>query len=1065
MFRKLGLSTNLLIFISVFMTGCFGLGKRDDAIDPFQATVKKFASTIDYGTTLSRSSGEVFLLRLTTLFPQAGASAYLTPVDFDPLNSTQLNHAMSSFERSMSPISQMALRNKATGLCNQFADPNLQTQGALFSTQAILAPGESLPQDPAQAIGLIVARNVWLDLYKSDAPEVATLASVYSSVKAATAGQGANASESQARQAVCMAAIGAPQFWIGNATAGDPLRRAALEIGRQIPTMSDIDAYISRELTLSDYVKRLQSTSGYERATHSWLREWLGLREPLPGNTLNNDVIRGNAIAATQTGGLSWLGPHEARIDPGVGGNYLTPGLDRCGDSLCYSNSAVRVQTPQAFDPRTVMIFWQHKNPVIAGALETVGAWVHNDPATITRYNQVSGLTPPNAADLTQIDTQLCTLPMADPDLAAINKMVNALWSVYSRDNLQISASMLKKDPANPLQLLVPYQLVDNTPNLTRFKDYYHWHNPTGWFKCDGKITLANGGKATVHLEDFTVPTLNTSGKFLYPSAALVGTPIQTFGPGDRIVHRYAPGGEQNGASEVRLWYSGTKVWINNAFDRYRDVCFYRPPLMDSGTTIPIMPGGYGEQWTAAFGIPSNGYGQPTDSLAHPSVLNVGMRCGAAVYSEIIKDDPAYREDLAFPRGYDLATQLINPNVTPVVGDLAVHTRIAGGSGTSAELAAVNSLNDDIRNEPMYLLDYILKQNLSYKELLTANFTVGREELELTYRNSAHYMAAYPPGFSPVNPSTPSSGITAGNAASGGPVSRVDFRVIQGRPDSNGSRPAVFDAPAGHQVQDLPIGLIRGTHGYFYAGIGMEWLSRGQNASLLDDLYRVGGNNPTWGPVSNANSVIYAPTMAGVLTMAAFRFPLGNGASVKLRTLADRYFVRLMCGQPDLSIFNPDSSQEALHSQYVPNDKSVNKAVNSHLSKEKGCFNCHINMDPLASALAVNFAKNVQIDENTAIQGEMGRTGRTFHWGAMKGTGAVLGQQVSGVREVARVVADSRQFAKCTVQNAFSSVFGRPPGFADTRFVTTETDKFMSHYNFNLLIQELVDSPNFTERD
>jgi hypothetical protein len=326
-------------------------------------------------------------------------------------------------------------------------------------------------------------------------------------------------------------------------------------------------------------------------------------------------------------------------------------------------------------------------------------------------------------------------------------------------------------------------------------------------------------------------------------------------------------------------------------------------------------------------------------------------------------------------------------------------------------------------------------------------------------------MATYPPGFAPVDPSTPMSWTSAGNPVTSGSVSRFDYRIIQGRTDSNGPRLPIFTAPSGHQVQDLPVGLIRSTHGYFYGGVGMEWLSRGQNTILLDDLYRVGGNTGPWSKITNANSAIYAPTMSGVLTMAAFRYPLGAGATVKMRTLSDRYFVRLMCGQPDLSTFSPDPGQEALHAKFVPNDKSVNQAVNAHLSKEKGCFSCHINMDPLAAALSASFEANVQIDENRASLGEMSPTGKTFHWGAVKGSGAVLGQPVSGVREVARVIADSRLFARCTVQNAFTSLYGRAPGFVEAQMINAETDKFMTHYNFNQMIRELIDTPNFKERD
>ena len=72
--------------------------------------------------------------------------------------------------------------------------------------------------------------------------------------------------------------------------------------------------------------------------------------------------------------------------------------------------------------------------------------------------------------------------------------------------------------------------------------------------------------------------------------------------------------------------------------------------------------------------------------------------------------------------------------------------------------------------------------------------------------------------------------------------------------------------------------------------------------------------------------------------MPAFVGPV----SPKMRTISARYFTRLMCGEANLYV--PDSSAASLHRQYVNQP--------SHLKSE--CIACHINIDPLASALSTN---------------------------------------------------------------------------------------------------------------
>ena len=432
------------LFVSQLLAvlpGC-GLLKNLNAINPNAPSVTaQFAAAIALGTNLQRSSGEATLLRLQTLFPGVDpttvnsmtGSAIFDPNAYNSLTATGLNLPIASMLRPIDPLGMMALRASVATLCQMYS-PTSNAANSIYDTGVLQG---STPSDPSVAFALTVARNVWLDIYQATDPEVVRLAQLYQTALTASSN-----SVPAAQEAVCEAAISAPQFWIGNATQSDALRRAALEIGRQIPSMSDLQSYASGTLSIRDYVSQIQQSPakqpGYIAAVNNWLQDWLGLRGTLTpasslfgfANPYSLDQIRAAPFMPAQFTGPSLLGPAGITLSTIAGTNsaltaiaasasvgvtnyihvnwsaidfQITGGWLPIAENSQISNPPIQPNDPritnvlgtsgiQTFDPRTSMILWEHRSPSGTGPWVSVGAWVHNDSNSIAQYNQVMGL-------------------------------------------------------------------------------------------------------------------------------------------------------------------------------------------------------------------------------------------------------------------------------------------------------------------------------------------------------------------------------------------------------------------------------------------------------------------------------------------------------------------------------------------------------------------------------------------------------------------------------------------------------------------------------------------------
>ncbi len=213
--------------------------------------------------------------------------------------------------------------------------------------------------------------------------------------------------------------------------------------------------------------------------------------------------------------------------------------------------------------------------------------------------------------------------------------------------------------------------------------------------------------------------------------------------------------------------------------------------------------------------------------------------------------------------------------------------------------------------------------------------------------------------------------------------------------------------------------------------------------------------------------------MSGVLTQAAFLAPAGY----KVRSVAARILRTFTCA--DISGFQPDAQQFELHQRFIPTSEPT---AASHINPGSGCVACHINMDPLASAISSGYLETAVVGSRTlerlAAGGELAYYSRGDFLAHMiyglrgvdkPSEGALMGHRVQGIKEVGQVLANSRAFARCAVRHAFEGAFGRlPVGTAETKLIDTSTDRFMTDrfgvthaYDYDAMVRDLVLSPEF----
>lgn len=320
-------------------------------------------------STLRRTSAIMMAQRLQRLFPTfnpdlilsgTGLGQSLGYADFNVLYTAVL---------STSPLAIGHLRYEIAQRCGQANN--------LYSATGVQIPGETLPSALPLYYGVLAARNAWGFPYRANDPEIVELASLYTQV---AGGSGENAN---AKKALCMAALLAPQFWLGNPGRLDVVRKLAMDLGNRFPTMQEYADYESGALTASAFTDRLMDESGYRKTVAQWHREWLGMRDFKKYYEALGDFRQiggvGDETSWTPIGASSQ--GVTIRPIPGAAAGALPEAFiirhhQYPGVTPFYSDSEQcdPSKLDQPFDADSTKIEWQHRHPV-SRAWETVGSW------------------------------------------------------------------------------------------------------------------------------------------------------------------------------------------------------------------------------------------------------------------------------------------------------------------------------------------------------------------------------------------------------------------------------------------------------------------------------------------------------------------------------------------------------------------------------------------------------------------------------------------------------------------------------------------------------------------
>ena len=885
------------------------------------------------GSNFTRSMSDVIAQRVSFLFPTADISKITNPA-----NSLGQSLGAANFVTEYllttptSPNAQSTFKKYViSDLCK-----DATSMANVFATNNILMDGESLPTATEDLLAFSAARNVWLIPYNVKSDEVSILIDLAKQIKA----DGGTTDEM--KKAICIATMTAPQFWIGNKSKFEVIKRIALELGQRAPKFSEFNDFNKGTLSLTQFVKNIQLESGYLKSVRSWHKRWLTPK------SVKDDMgpLRGIKFwwgwgGPTLMGGQQFI-PQDSSgtLDPKI--PIIRQVIQNSTELSDTSNCSA---FPQDFDATTQRIQWEQK---VAGQWYIIGGW----------------------------------------------KLVSGTWT-----------------------------------------------------KFDGNMPIS-GVNTTTKVDDIIrAPATVNKTTFNYASGTLAG--LGTFGFADRKVRRFtkpddvaageASINEQNGYSKVKLWWSGETVYVCNTLERFIRTCAYRPKvnkISSSGSS----------KWNAASGTLVLGMGGNeyigVDTVAHPDIIN-DMYC--SIDTSKLPAGNAIRK--ANSTAFDVdAINLAYSKTAPyndliVNGEMTFNTDNVLAFPTNAttkyaaianEMAAVKSISEDMTNEPLNLVESIVKENLDYRNLLTADWTVSRGPLELYYQTQGHYLASYPNGFKSV----PS-----------------DSQYMTAK-------------------KIYPMNFSRLPRSAFVNSFG------GETSAANGSAFKGDSAGSASYPIDDASANALPPRpISGVLTQTAFL----SSAGPKIRSISSKIFKTFTCG--DVSTFSPNQAAQDLQIQYIPIGE---KSGAEHVDKKGTCFICHINMDPLASALSKGFLMKKNPFNGTAINsgsewlygfGELAPYETMdilegFKYGVrgnvdMPSEGALFGQKVTGVRQVGQVLANSDLFQKCAVKQAFSSVFGRSPTTTnDLELVDAVTQKWMSSgFNYNKMIELLVTSSLYQVRD
>ena len=498
--------------------------------------------------------------------------------------------------------------------------------------------------------------------------------------------------------------------------------------------------------------------------------------------------------------------------------------------------------------------------------------------------------------------------------------------------------------------------------------------------------------------------------------------------------YRITPLGEQRGRSKVKLWYGG-EAWACNSIVR---------PLL---TCADVWPRAYGTFLTNPGYWSSRACGRPdpkqinstTADYVIPKGFDVNAPLNPSQLNDVAVGQPGIRFE-GLRADYPSGKRTAHPNTYPIV-----------------------RLLNDMDREGERFVKYLIRNNRDFRDLVSADWTIGGDQYRLFLATDAQPMAAYPPGFEQY--------YDAGHRAN---LTRVTW-------DEKEMANSVIHET---EIQPFSVNYV------FKNGVSavsqkrnMSWDNWGVDQGLASSkpTCKTPGRSeadlaadPLCSANPDHNKFVYwgskgqlAPRpFSGILTMPTFLGPVSS----KTRSIAARITQRLLCRLPNEVALT--DSQQAAQIAYIP---TIEEGGHAHADPAKGCFSCHRTLDPLASALSAAFPTRVGSVFKTDVLGEFMTspacpTGSLcpydgWRWGTpnMKGTGMFKGQVVHGFKEVGKAIAASDEFADCSVRTAFTNIYGRSPTQPDLGVIDTVKKKFVKNgYNYNSMIVDLVEHPAFS---
>lgn len=921
---------------------------------------------------------------------------------------------------------------------------------------------------------------------------------------------------------LCQLALSSAPFWMGSGEKGDEIRRLALELGRRAPTFMEYWSYFNGSMTLDQYTQQLEGEPGFIQSVLSWHQQSLDLFT-LDGGGLQTST--GMAIPGNWTGGSSGTAGVDLEYEyvntSGASNASQYPnGLDLLrypGQGINVQNSEYCSQDPtqldQPFDPRTTMILWQQKD-LTSAQWVTLGAWVMG--SYLSQYTQATGL---STSLCTLVDPNgiwyLCNGQYTDGSVLHLSDVRNTMQQSYQF----VASPASDPEPAPPSPAAWMYYCYVGSGFPAGLQCFHMQDDQPSY--VNGVYTAGQYDER--RLRRFA-PTGEQNG-YSTVNLWLNNQPIKVCNVESRYFAScfYRPigphwsGGNFSGA--INGWNAETgSLGLDSSgnFDGATALATGWSPLAAAVDVQPYDPvaaissvgGYYGySNYVPVVSSVNASVGVDGDSILLPSIL-AEMRCGQPNLANLgnLAQKPVPTSNAAtaeangtlwtpaqqhaadltvYPYGYPndgatgftgdgtpLNTLTVQISIDFAVGggdngipypllgyQLPYLSRLDWQSMPDAYLA-MNRLRHDVSLEPYRLLNDIVSNDKDYRLLVTADYTFGGKELELAYRTQGWNLPAYPPGYTPpaFNPQPSQGNHTSNNPAlSGTPAQNFNYANSTDSPWDDTARIQIISTNSSRvssPIQPIP---FTWTQSSWSLEQNFTFVNNGGTYDMIQPMWLNGYGGDGYGGGNqyyylNGN-VIPPKKMSGVLTMPAFINP-AYGSDSKMRTLISRYFNMLLCGDPTIVQLTP--SQQAFQTQYIPQI--------SHRDKAQGCFQCHVNVDPLASALSLNFTDpNLTGQPSADGMGEGIYMSEGQRWTGQLSTGALMGQQVSGVEQVGQVLANSPQFAACAVQTAFQGIYGRAPAFADAQSVNAITQKFMNDgYSYKQMIRDLVNASGFS---